>query len=97
MSEDIIKLVEVEVRNWDGHSFTVEGINDKLEILFEEQKTIRTLALVHNGRMVRISKDVRLKGRRDFYFTPELETIAIKNPLYQGTTFEYESLDNSLG
>jgi hypothetical protein len=32
----------------------------------------------------------------NLYFTPELETTAIKNPLYQGTTFEYEDLDNSL-
>jgi hypothetical protein len=46
--------------------------------------------------MVRISRDVRLKGRRDCYFTPELETTAIKNPLYKGTMFEYEDLDNTL-
>ena len=95
MSEDN-KPVEVEVRNWDGHSFTVEGINDQLEKLFKERKIIHTLALRHNGRMVRISRDVRLKGRRDCYFTPELETTAIKNPLYQGTMFEYEDLDNTL-
>jgi hypothetical protein len=39
-----------------------------------------------------ISRDVRLKARKDFYFTPEVETTAIKNALYQGTTFEYEAL-----
>ncbi|HEX2170603.1 MAG TPA: hypothetical protein VHF65_09925 [Nitrososphaera sp.] len=94
MSED--KPVEVEVRKWDGHSFTVEGVNDQLEKLLKEQKIIRTLALRHNGNMARIIRDVRLKGRKDFYFTPELETTAIDNPLYQGTTFEYENLDNSL-
>ena len=94
MSED--KPVEVEVRNWDGHSFTVEGVNDQLEKLLKEQKIIHTLALRHNGRMVRISRDVRLKGRKDFYLKPELETTAITNPFYQGTMFEYENLDNSL-
>jgi hypothetical protein len=96
MSEDN-KPVEVEVRMWDGHSLTVEGVNDQLEKLLKEQKTIRTLALRHDGRMVRISH-VKLKRRKDRYFTQELETTttAIKNPLFQGTTFEYEDLDNSL-
>jgi hypothetical protein len=94
MSED--KPVEVEVRNWDGHSFTVEGVNVQLEKLLKEQKIIHTLALRHNGRMVRISRDVRLKGRKDFYLKPELETPVITNPFYQGTMFEYEDLDNSL-
>jgi hypothetical protein len=46
--------------------------------------------------MVRISRDVRLKARKNLYFTPELETTDTKNPVYQGTTFEYEDLDNSL-
>jgi hypothetical protein len=93
MIED--KPVEVEVRNWDGHSFIIEGGNDQLEKILREQKIIRTLALKHNGKMVRINRDVRLKARRDFYFTPELETTttAIENTLYQGTTFEYEGLD----
>ena len=95
MSEDN-KPIEVEVRNWDGHSFTVEGTNDQLEKLLKEQKIIRTLALRHNGTMVRICRDARLKARKNLYFTPELETTAIKNPLYQSTTFEYEDLDNSL-
>jgi hypothetical protein len=96
MSEDNNKPIEVEVRNWDGHSFTVEGVNDQLEKLHKEQKTIRTLVLRHNGRMVRISRDVRLKARKNLYFTPELETTANENPVYQGTTFEYEDLDNPL-
>jgi hypothetical protein len=91
MIED--KPVEVEVRKWDGHSFIIEDVNDQLEKLLKEQKIIRTLALRHNGKMVRIIRDVRLKARRDFYFTPELETTAIENTLYQGTTYEYEGLD----
>jgi hypothetical protein len=96
MSEDNNNPVEVEVQNWDGHSFTVEGVNNQLEKLLKEQKIIRTLALRHDGRMVRISRDVRLKARKNLYFTPELETTDTKNPVYQGTTFEYEDLDNSL-
>jgi hypothetical protein len=91
------KSVEVEVRNWDGHSFTVEGVNYQLEKLLKEQKIIHTLALKHHGKMVRICRDVRLKSRKDFYFTPELDTAAIKSPLYSGTMmFEYEDLDNCL-
>jgi hypothetical protein len=54
---------------------------------------IPTLALRHNSKMVRISRDVRLKSRKNLYFTLEVETTAIENPLYQGTTFEYEELD----
>src|SRR5919112_101751 len=83
MSEDNNKPIEVEVGNWDGHSFTVEGVNDQLEKLHKEQKTIRTLVLRHNGRMVRITRDVRLKARKNLHFTPELETAAIENPLHQ--------------
>lgn len=76
------------------HSFTIEEcVNDQLEKIVREQKIIRTLALRHNGRMVRISRDVRLKARRDFYFAPEVETTAIEITLYQGMTFEYERLD----
>jgi len=85
--------LEIEVRKWDAHSFTIEGVNDQLEQLLKEQKIIRTLALRQNGKMVRISRDVKLKAREDFYFTPEIETTAIDNTLYHGTTFEYEGLD----
>jgi hypothetical protein len=85
--------LEIEVRKWDAHSFTIEGVNNQLEQLLKEQKIIRTLALRQNDKMVRISRDVKLKARRDFYFTPEVETAAIDNTLYQGTTFEYEGLD----
>jgi hypothetical protein len=93
MSGEEQQPLEIEVRKWDAHSFTIEGINDQLERLFREQKIIRTLALMQNGKMVRISRDVRLKARKDFYFTPEVETTAIDNTPYQGTTFEYEGLD----
>jgi hypothetical protein len=86
--------LEIEVRKWDAHSFTIEGVNDQLEKLLKEQKIIRTLALMQNGKMVRISRDVKLKARKDFQFTPELETAAVEeNMPYEGTTFEYEGLD----
>jgi hypothetical protein len=49
---------------------------------------------MQNGKMVRISRDVKLKARKDFHFTPELETAAIEeNMPYEGTTFKYEGLD----
>ena len=88
-------LLEIEVIKWDAHSFTIEGVNDQLEKLLKEQKIIRTLALRHNGKMARLSRDVRLKARKDFYFTPELESTAVvaENTPYQGTTFEYEGFD----
>jgi hypothetical protein len=93
MSDKEQQPLEIEVRKWDAHSFTIEGVNDQLEKLLERQKIIRTLALMHNGKMVRISRDVRLKARKDFYFMPEAETTAIENTLNRGTTFEYEGLD----
>ena len=95
MSEERQPL-EIEVLKWDAHSFTIEGVNDQLERLVREQKIIRTLALMHNGKMVRISRDVKLKARKDFsYLAPELETAAVeekKTPI-RGTIFEYEGLD----
>jgi hypothetical protein len=33
------------------------------------------------------------KLEKTFYFTPEVETTAIENTLYQGIMFEYEGLD----
>jgi hypothetical protein len=85
--------LEIEVRKWDAHSFTIEGVNDQLENLLKEQKVIRTLALRHNGKMVRISRDVRLKARKDINLAPELETTSTDNTPVHGTTFEYEGLD----
>jgi hypothetical protein len=92
MSEEQQPL-EIEVRKWDAHSFTIEGVNDQLERLLKEQKVIRTLALRHNGKMVRISRDVRLKARKDINLAPELETTPTDNTAVHGTTFEYEGLD----
>ena len=85
--------LEIEVRKWDAHSFTIEGVNDQLEKLLKGQKVIRTLALRHNGKMVRISRDVRLKARKDINLAPELETTSTDNTPVHGTTFEYEGLD----
>ena len=85
--------LEIEVRKWDAHSFTIEGVNDQLEKLFKEQKIIRTLALRQNGKMARISRDVRLKARKDINFAPELETTSTDSTPVRGTTFEYEGLD----
>ncbi|HJY09674.1 MAG TPA: hypothetical protein VJ250_01910 [Nitrososphaeraceae archaeon] len=92
MSEEHQPL-EIEVRKWDAHSFTIEGVNNQLEKLLKEQKIIRTLALRHNGKMVRISRDVRLKARKDINLAPELETTSTDNTPVHGTTFEYEGLD----
>ena len=82
--------LEIEVRKWDAHSFTIEGTNDQLEKLLKQQKVIRTLSLRHKGQMGRLSRDVRLTARRDF--TSEVEDDSVDPPI-QGTTFEYEGLD----
>lgn len=76
--------------------FTLEGTNGQLEKLLKEDKIIRAFDLRNNGKMVRISRDLKLKARNDAYFTPGVETTAIENPLYQGTTFEYEDLTDFL-
>ena len=82
--------LEIEVLKWDAHSFTIEGVNDQLEKLLKEQKMIRVLSLRHKGQMGRLSRDVRLKARRDF--TSEVEGDSGDPPI-QGTTFEYEVID----
>jgi hypothetical protein len=82
--------LEIEVLKWDAHSFTIEGVNDQLEKLLKEHKMIRILSLRHKGQMGRLSRDVRLKARRDF--TSEVEGGS-GGPSVQGTTFEYEGLD----
>jgi hypothetical protein len=92
MSEEQQPL-EIQVLKWDAHSFTIEGVNDQLERLVREQKTIRTLALMQNGKMVRISRDVRLKARRDFESELGITAAEERNTPIRGTTFEYEGLD----
>ncbi len=94
MNDEEKQPLEIEVRKWDAHSFTIEGVNDQLEKLLKENKTIRTLALRQDGKMVRISRDVRLKDRKDINFAPDLETTSVDNNTpVRGTTFEYEGLD----
>ena len=96
MSDKEQQPLEIEVRKWDAHSFTIEGVNDQLEKLLERQKIIRTLALMRNGKMVRISRDVKLKSRKDFsHLASELETAAVEeeNRPIRGTIIEYEGLD----
>lgn len=46
MNEDN-KPVEVKVRNWDGHSFTVEGENHRLEKMEEKRRKSRAVGLMH--------------------------------------------------
>jgi hypothetical protein len=51
---------------------------------------------MQNGKMVRISRDVKLKAWKDFsYLVPELETTPVEeeNTSIQGTILEYEGLE----
>ena len=82
--------LEIEVLKSDAHSFTIQGVNDQSEKILKEQKIVRTLSLRHNGQMGRLSRDVRLKARRDFRSEVENDS---RHPPIQGTTFEYEGLD----
>jgi len=90
MSEEQEPPLEIEVLKWDAHSFTIEGVNEHLEKLLKEQKIIRTLSLRHNGQMGRLSRDVRLKARRDFTSEGDGDSRYVST---RGTTFEYEGLD----
>ncbi len=90
MSEEQEPPLEIEVLKWDAHSFTIEGVNEHLEKLLKEQKIIRTLSLRHNGQMGRLSRDVRLKARRDFTSEGDGDSRYVS---IRGTTFEYEGLD----
>ena len=91
MNEEQEPPIEIEVLKWDAHSFTIEGVNEHLEKLLKEQKLIRTLSLRHNGQMGRLSRDVRLTAKRDYY-TSEVVGGSEDEPI-RGTTFEYEGLD----
>jgi hypothetical protein len=90
MNEEQEPPLEIEVLKWDAHSFTIEGVNEHLEMLLKEQKSIRTLSLRHNGQMGRLSRDVRLTAKRDY--TSEVVGGSEDEPI-RGTTFEYEGLD----
>jgi hypothetical protein len=85
--------IEAKIRKCDAHSFTLEGVNDQLEKTPQEPKIIRTLALRNNGKMVRIIRDVRLKARKNLYFTHELGTAVEENTPIHGNMFEYEGFD----
>ncbi|MDQ3836626.1 MAG: hypothetical protein M3270_06805 [Thermoproteota archaeon] len=82
--------LEIEVLKWDAHSFTIEGINEHLEKLLKEQKIIQTLSLRHNGKMGRLSRDVRLTSKKEY--TSDVDEDSQSKPI-NGTTFEYEGLD----
>jgi hypothetical protein len=82
--------LEIEVLKWDAHSFTIEGVNERLEKLLKEQKIIQTLSLRHNGQMARLSRDVRLIAKKEY--TSDVDENSQSEPIH-GTTFEYEGLD----
>jgi hypothetical protein len=90
MSKEQEPPLEIEVLKWDAHSFTIEGVNERLEKLLKEQKIIRILSLRHNGQMGRLSRDVRLIAKRDYM--SEIDEGSQGQRVF-GTTFEYEGLD----
>ena len=66
-------------------------------LLLRPQSLIfRTLALRHDGKMARLSRDVRLKARKDFYFTPEMEIAAIEMLFIRVRRLSMKDLTNFL-
>ncbi len=63
--------LEIEVLKWDAHSFTIAGVDEHLEKLLKEQKTIKTLSLRHKGQMGRLCRDARLTSKKDYYSSEE--------------------------
>jgi hypothetical protein len=42
---------------------------------------------------LRIAHRHEIKSRKDFYFTPQRETVSIEVPLYPARMLEYEGFD----
>jgi hypothetical protein len=67
-----------------------------LLLLRPQSLIIRTLALRHDGKMARLSRDVRIKARKDFYFTPEMEIAAIEMLFIRVRRLSMKDLTNFL-
>ncbi len=73
--DDLLKLKYEKIR---CTPITIEGISDYLERYLEKKdEDNSSLPLLHDDKMVRTSIDIRVKARKDFYFTLEVETTQL--------------------
>jgi hypothetical protein len=87
MSE--VRQLEIEVREWDGNSFTIEaGIDPQ----FEQQLTqgvVPLLILRHNGRQVQQLRNVRVRAISTHFQESRIENF-LEDSTHQVTVFKYE-------
>ena len=87
MSE--VRQLEIEVREWDGNSFTIEaGIDPQ----FEQQLTqgvVPLLILRHNGRQVQQLRNVRVRAISTHFQESRIENC-LEDSTHQVTVFKYE-------
>ncbi|MDQ3968051.1 MAG: hypothetical protein M3275_06615 [Thermoproteota archaeon] len=83
------KQLEIEVRDWDGNSFTIEaGIDPQ----FEQQLTqgvVPLLILRHNGRQVQQLRNVRVRSISTHFQESRVENF-LEDSTRQVTVFKYE-------
>jgi hypothetical protein len=83
------RQLEIEVREWDGNSFTIEaGIDPQ----FEQQLTqgvVPLLILRHNGRQVQQLRNVRVRSISTHFQESKVENF-LEDPTRQVTVFKYE-------
>ena len=84
------RQLEIEVREWDGNSFTIEaGIDPQ----FEQQLTQGVVALLilrHNGRQVQQLRNVRVRPMSTHFQESRVENF-LEDPIRQVTVFKYEA------
>jgi hypothetical protein len=83
------RQLEIEVREWDGNSFTIEaGIDPQ----FEQQLTqgvVPLLILRHNGRQVQQLRNVRVRSISTHFQESRIENF-LEDSTRQVTVFKYE-------
>jgi hypothetical protein len=84
------RQLEIEVREWDGNSFTIEaGIDPQ----FEQQLTqgvVPLLILRHNGRQVQQLRNVRVRSTSTHFQESRVGNF-LEDSIRQVTVFKYEA------
>ena len=84
------RQLEIEVREWDGNSFTIEaGIDPQ----FEQQLTHGVVALLilrHNGRQVQQLRNVRVRPMSTHFQESRVENF-LEDSIRQVTVCKYEA------
>ena len=84
------RQLEIEVREWDGNSFTIEaGIDPQ----FEQQLTqgvVPLLILRHNGKQVQQLRNVQVRSMST-HFQESRDENFLEDSIRQVTVFKYEA------